>query len=84
MNLFCRTDDPARDYLLFDSEREEALDKHPLCCECKERIQDDNFFVFKFHIKGSLVPTFRIICPSCLDKNHKVNLDEYLEEKGVV
>lgn len=40
-----RTDNPIRDFLRWDAEREEELKKLPRCSHCAEHIQDDYAFV---------------------------------------
>ena len=77
-----RTDDPAKDYLLYDAEREERLARMPVCSDCGEHVQGDQFYVFTFRVKDSIVPTFRVVCEECLN-DHKVDADEYLERRGL-
>ena len=55
------TDDPYRDFLNHEAEKERWLQSRPVCSECEEHIQDDECF----EIGGEL------ICPDCLIKNHR-------------
>ncbi len=80
--MFIKTDDPAKDYLLYDAEREDKLARMPVCSDCGEHVQSENFFVFTFQVKNSIVPAFRVVCEECLE-DHKVNTQEYLEERGL-
>lgn len=39
------TDNPIRDAERYADEQERWLKKLPICCKCKERIQDDSCYV---------------------------------------
>ena len=45
------------------------LDSLPVCCECGHSIQDEDCF----EINGEL------ICPACMEENHKKRTDDYVE-----
>lgn len=38
------SDDPNRDFLRWDADRERRLSNRPVCTSCQERIQDDYFY----------------------------------------
>lgn len=63
------TDDPVRDAERHEAEQERQLQLLPRCCECGEHIQTDELYVFE----GDL------ICPGCLNDNHRKWTDEYIE-----
>ena len=62
------TDDPVRDALRYEAERERQRKRLPVCCECGEPIQDDECYEFD----GEL------ICPDCLKDNHRKWVDDYV------
>lgn len=62
------TDDPVMDAERYEAEREEALKRLPVCCECGEPIQTDECYDFE----GEL------ICPDCLSDNHRKWVEEYV------
>lgn len=52
------------------SKIEEEQGKLPKCCECDQPIEDDNCFEFDN----------QLICPRCLNDNHKRSTYEFIEE----
>lgn len=53
MKMF-RTNDPIADFNRWDSEREAALEKLPICSECGRRINEDTYFDIEgeyYHVK---------------------------------
>ena len=69
------TDDPVADFLRYDEEKEQALERRPKCANCDEHIQDDELYDF-----GDGV----LICPECLtewlDANYKHSTDCYIDD----
>jgi len=64
-----RTDNPLRDFDIYDAQLTAQLNKLPKCYECGEPIQDDECY----EINNEL------ICPECLDNNHKKITENYIE-----
>lgn len=60
------SDDPVRDYSRYDAEREEALERLPVCDYCGEHIQDDYYYEI-----GD-----EVICRECLDSNYRKSVDD--------
>lgn len=52
-----------------DAEQERKLQKLPICSECDERIQSEHCY----EINDEL------ICPDCMEKNHRKWVDDYCE-----
>ena len=67
--MWYRTDDPIADFLAYDAEQYNQLQKLPKCSECNERIQDD----FLYEINGEL------ICEDCLNSNYRKLVEDYVE-----
>lgn len=63
------TDDPLRDFHMHDAEQERKLKMLPKCSECGEHIQTDECY----EINDEL------ICPDCLDKNHRKWVEDCCE-----
>lgn len=63
------TDNPIADFDRWDAEQTKQLERLPVCCECDHHIQDENCY----EINGEL------ICPECLENNHKKRVDDYVE-----
>lgn len=63
------SDDPIRDFERRERRRQAWLDTLPVCAECNRPIQDEECF----EINGEL------ICPECLEVNHKKRTDDYVE-----
>lgn len=63
------SDDPVRDYNRYDAEREDELEKLPVCDYCGERIQDDYYYEI-----GD-----EIICPDCLEHNFRKNTEDFID-----
>ena len=65
------TDDPVADFLAYDREQQEWLDRLPVCSHCKEPIQDNRYYVIGEDN----------VCLECLedycDDNFTVYNDEY-------
>lgn len=53
----------------YDAERQRELDRLPDCGYCDEPIQSEECY----EINGELV------CPDCLDDNHKKRTEDYVE-----
>ena len=64
------TGDPIADFNRYDAERQRAEDRLPVCCECGEPIQTDEYYEFD---------AGKYICPECLDANHKHYTEDYIE-----
>jgi len=62
------TDDPADDFLRHDARQQAKLDKLPRCCECRDPIQTEECFEFNN----------RLICPECLNENHRRLVEDYV------
>lgn len=45
-----RSDDPLRDFALWDDDQEEKLNKRPICYMCGKHVQDDCFFEIEHEI----------------------------------
>lgn len=52
-----------------DAERQRELERLPRCSECNERIMTDALY----EINDEL------ICPDCMEKNHKKWVDDYCD-----
>lgn len=63
-----RTDDPGRDFAVYDREQSRMLERLPVCHDCGDPIQDDHLFAF-----GG-----RVYCPECVDINHRKHTEEYI------
>lgn len=64
------SDNPIRDFELWDAEQEKSIIKLPKCCECDEPIQDDYCYQFD----GEL------ICENCLKENHREPTENFIME----
>ncbi len=62
------SDDPIRDHEERERKTEEWLDSLPVCCECNQPIQDEEFY----EIDGEY------ICPTCMEENHKRRTEDYI------
>ena len=63
------TDDPIADFHQYDAEQQRWLQKLPVCCKCKERIQDDTCYRVNDEI----------YCNSCNDKVFRVWTEDLME-----
>lgn len=59
--------DPVADFERYDANRERELRKFPVCCICKEHIQQD--YAVRYQD--------RWICDDCLDELREETLDEF-------
>lgn len=66
--MFCRTDDPFADFDRWDAEQQARLDKLPICAECGEPIQTDEYYEINDEP----------VCPECLKDNHRKWVDDYI------
>lgn len=64
-----RSDDPMADFDRWEAAQNKRLAKCPICSECDQPIQDEKCYCFN----GEL------ICEDCLNLNHKVDTDDYME-----
>lgn len=64
-----RMADPLDDFHAYDAHQQSELDRLPRCSECGEPIQTDECY----EINDEL------ICPECLDQNHRKWVDDYVE-----
>lgn len=64
-----RTDNPLADFDRWDMEQARKEARLPKCSECGERIHTEKCFCFD----GVL------ICPKCMENNHEVWVDDYVE-----
>lgn len=78
--MFIKTGNPTTDYLLYDAERENKLEKMPRCVDCGNRIQDAEFYFFKIKIPGQPLPMIKFVCEECLSDCHKVSANDYHED----
>ena len=69
--MFGRTDDPIRDFLNYDAEDYDLLQRRPKCRHCKEHIEDE----WCYEIDGTLV------CPECLVEHHRKRTVMYVRHK---
>ncbi len=63
------TDDPIADFHRHDAEQAEALAKLPVCSECDNPIQTEEYYEFNDEL----------ICPECLQDNHRKWVEDYIE-----
>ena len=63
------SDNPGLDFDRWNADQEAELARLPRCSECEQPIQDEDCFEFN----GEL------ICPRCLEENHKKRTDDYIE-----
>lgn len=63
------SDNPVRDHERYEAHRERRLNRLPRCSECGYPIQDEECY----EINGEL------ICPSCMEENHRKRTDDYTE-----
>jgi formylmethanofuran dehydrogenase subunit E len=61
--------DPTDLFLQHDAEQQRKLDRLPVCVECDEPIQDDEYY----EINGDPV------CIHCLEQNHKMWTEDYID-----
>ena len=52
-----------------EAQQQAQLDKLPVCCECDEPIQTDEYY----EINGEC------ICPECLESNHRKWVEDYVQ-----
>lgn len=62
------TDNPIADFEKWDREQCAALERLPKCAECGEPIQTEECYLINDEL----------ICPECLEKNHKKWTDDYV------
>ena len=63
------TDNPIEDFNRWDAEQTEQLKRLPKCAECGKPIQDEECY----EINDEL------ICPNCLEENHRKQTSDYIE-----
>lgn len=63
------TDNPVRDAMNYDMERQKELDSLPKCDICGQPIQDEDLY----DLDGTLV------CEECLNREYKKPVDDYIE-----
>lgn len=61
--------DPDDCFARYDADQHEELSYRPICCECGEPIQDEQFFIFNGEF----------YCEHCLG-NHKHYTDDFVKE----
>ncbi len=59
------SDDPAGDFLRYDREQAEKLERRPVCCRCRDPIQTED----AYEIDG------RLYCPECIE-DMRVTIDD--------
>jgi hypothetical protein len=64
-----RTDDPLADFHRQDAEQQRWLERLPVCCECDNPIQDEEYFEINDEC----------ICPGCMRENHRKLVADYVE-----
>lgn len=62
-----RTDDPIRDFLKHDADREKQAEKLPICADCGEPVREDHYYLINDEV----------ICPDCLETYRKW-VDDYI------
>lgn len=67
---FYYSDDPARDYDRYDTDRERRLARRPICERCREHIQVENLW----DIDGTLY------CPECARIEFERDTENYVED----
>lgn len=63
------TDDPIADFERHDAEQQAQLDKLPVCCECDEPIQTEEYYEINDEC----------VCPECLESNHRKRVEDYVQ-----
>lgn len=63
------TDDPIRDFEMHDAEQTRRLERLPVCVECGEHIQSEEYYMINDEP----------MCRECLDLNHKAYVEDYIE-----
>ena len=63
------SDDPERDFLRHDAEKEEELASLPECDICGNPIMEEHFYL----INGDKV------CQECLENNYMADTEDYME-----
>ena len=61
-----RTNDPYRDFEMYEAEKERWLRSQPVCSHCGEHIQDENCYVVNDEI----------ICEDCMEKHFKKRTED--------
>ena len=69
MTMMYFTDDPVADYNRYSEEQDKQLQKLPRCSECDNPIQTEECY----EINDEL------ICPECLQDNHRKWVEDYIE-----
>lgn len=64
-----RTDDPIADFLRWDEEQNQQLERLPVCADCGERIQDEHLYLINDEV----------ICHDCLVRYYRKSTDDYTE-----
>ena len=67
--MFVRTDDPIADFYAYDAELERERQKLPKCAYCGEPIDTEDCYEINE----------MLICPDCLDNEHKKKTEDYME-----
>ena len=62
--------DPDACFSQYDADQSRNLSYRPICCECEEPIQDDQFYI----IDGNFY------CEECLNSNHRHYTENYIKE----
>lgn len=65
----CWTDDPVRDAMNYDMERQKELDSLPKCDICGQPIQGEDLY----DLDGTLV------CEECLNSEYRKSVDDYIQ-----
>lgn len=63
-----RTNDPAADFRAWDRDQSRMLERLPVCADCEEPIQYENYYTFDG----------LFYCPECVDNNHRKHTEEYI------
>lgn len=64
------TDDPVKDYIAYDRERQRNLERYPKCDCCQEYITEEKFYF----IEG------KNLCAECLDYLFAEDTEKYIRE----
>lgn len=68
---FFRSDDPAADFARHDRGKERQLAKLPVCEDCGEPIQDEDYY----DVDGE------ILCEECMKRKYRRKTEDYYERE---
>lgn len=62
------TDNPVADAERYEADRENELQKYPVCCNCGEHIQDEYCYLINDEF----------LCEECLKNDFRRNTDDFI------